>query len=170
MVCRGVAAFVVAAGGLMPAPIAQASVFEMPAGQTSLLMVPVGDAGNAADTTGNGSVAYDYQIGEYDVTAAQYCQFLNATAATNDPYSLCMSNAVSSDNFNMTNDASEGITRSGTPATILLASRRGKPTIRRFTSPCTTRSALPTGSTTVRATAAPRRAPTRSPAAGPIGP
>ena len=33
------------------------------------------------------AVAYAYQIGKYNVTAAQYCQFLNAVAET-DPYRL----------------------------------------------------------------------------------
>jgi len=52
-------------------------------------MVTVGDPGNANDSSGSykGAVAYTYQIGEYDVTVAQYCQFLNAVAAT-DPYGL----------------------------------------------------------------------------------
>ena len=75
----------------------------MPAGQTSLLTVPVGDAGNEGNY---GAVAYDYRIGEYDVTAAQYCQFLNAVAATNsDPYGLW--------NSGMSTDASGGINCSG---------------------------------------------------------
>ncbi|MGI9176889.1 MAG: hypothetical protein ACR2IT_03420, partial [Pirellulales bacterium] len=50
-------------------------------------MVPIGNAGNAADTTTYGAVAYDYQIGKYDVTIGQYAAFLNAVAAT-DTYSL----------------------------------------------------------------------------------
>jgi sulfatase modifying factor 1 len=53
-------------------------------------LVPVGNAGNANDpATGNlyGGVAYDYQIGKYDVTIGQYTAFLNAVAAT-DTYSL----------------------------------------------------------------------------------
>jgi formylglycine-generating enzyme len=45
-------------------------------------MVPVGNPGNAADATGFGSVAYSYNIGEYDVTSSQYTAFLNAVAAT----------------------------------------------------------------------------------------
>ena len=49
--------------------------------------VPVGNPGNAADTTGYGAVGYDYDIGTYEVTGAQYAQFLNAVAAT-DPYGL----------------------------------------------------------------------------------
>jgi len=55
--------------------------------------VTVGNAGNAGDprnganTLGKGAVAYDYQIGKYDVTIGQYATFLNAVAAT-DTYGL----------------------------------------------------------------------------------
>jgi sulfatase modifying factor 1 len=49
--------------------------------------VAVGNAGNAADTTGYGSVGYGYHIGTYEVTAAQYTAFLNAKAGT-DTYGL----------------------------------------------------------------------------------
>jgi formylglycine-generating enzyme len=67
----------------------RADVFNMPDGQKSLDFVTVGDAGNAKDTGGYyiGTVAYKYQIGKYDVTVGQYCQFLNAVAAT-DTYGL----------------------------------------------------------------------------------
>ena len=44
--------------------------------------VAVGNAGNAADTTGYGAVSYNYNIGKYEVTTAQYAGFLNAVAAT----------------------------------------------------------------------------------------
>ena len=64
--------------------------------------VTVGNAGNAADTTGYGAVSYNYQIGKYEVTNAQYAEFLNAKAAT-DSYNL----------YNATYMASYGITRSG---------------------------------------------------------
>jgi formylglycine-generating enzyme required for sulfatase activity len=47
----------------------------------------VGDAGNAADSTGYGAVSYTYNIGKYEVTLLQYTAFLNAVAAT-DTYSL----------------------------------------------------------------------------------
>ena len=63
--------------------------------------VTVGNAGNAADTTGYGAVAYEYQIGKYEVTNAQYGAFLNAAAQT-DSYGL----------YN-TSMSSFGITRSG---------------------------------------------------------
>ena len=51
--------------------------------------VTVGNAGNANDNGGygKGAVAYDYQIGTYDVTIGQYTAFLNAVATT-DTYSL----------------------------------------------------------------------------------
>ena len=63
--------------------------------------VTVGNAGNAADTTGYGAVGYEYQIGKYEVTNAQYAEFLNAKAST-DSYGL----------YN-TSMLSYGITRSG---------------------------------------------------------
>ena len=47
----------------------------------------IGNAGNAADDTGYGSVAYEYSIATKEVTNAQYVEFLNAVAAT-DTYAL----------------------------------------------------------------------------------
>jgi len=75
---------------------ATTNVFSLPAGQTSLVMVPVADVGNAPDTSADpqgyptnlGGVNYAYNIGKYDVTAAQYTAFLNAVAITGDPYGL----------------------------------------------------------------------------------
>ncbi|MGA2796051.1 MAG: SUMF1/EgtB/PvdO family nonheme iron enzyme [Thermoguttaceae bacterium] len=59
------------------------------------LWAAVGNPGNAgeqsralySDTTYYGGVAYNYQIGKYEVTAGQYTAFLNAVAAT-DTYGL----------------------------------------------------------------------------------
>jgi formylglycine-generating enzyme required for sulfatase activity len=72
--------------------------------------VPVGDPGNLADTryiaSGVGSVGYDYRIGKYEVTNAQYVEFLNAVAAS-DPYGLY--------NPEMSSDTRGGIIRSGSP-------------------------------------------------------
>lgn len=48
----------------------------------NMSMVTVGDAGNAADTTGYGAVPYSYKIGAYDVTGSQYRDFLNAVGST----------------------------------------------------------------------------------------
>jgi formylglycine-generating enzyme required for sulfatase activity len=39
--------------------------------------VTVGNAGNAADANGYGAVSYNYRIGKYEVTNAQYGEFLN---------------------------------------------------------------------------------------------
>ena len=71
---------------------ALACLLAAPAGAVSIDMVTVGNAGNANDTKGTpvgvtGAVAYDYQIGKYDVTIGQYAAFLNAVATT-DTYSL----------------------------------------------------------------------------------
>jgi sulfatase modifying factor 1 len=48
--------------------------------------VLVGDAGNADESTWGG-VAYPFRIGRFEVTAEQYCVFLNAVAKS-DPYGL----------------------------------------------------------------------------------
>ncbi len=78
----------------------QADVFNMPSGQASLQFATVGDPGNAADATSFGSVPYVYSMGKYDVTAAQYCQFLNAVAMPGDSFGLF--------NVNMANPPSLG--------------------------------------------------------------
>ena len=60
--------------------------------------VPIGNPGNTADTryiaSGVGSVGYDYRIGKYEVTNAQYVEFLNAVAVS-DPYGLYASSMSS---------------------------------------------------------------------------
>ncbi|MCL5103646.1 MAG: formylglycine-generating enzyme family protein [Armatimonadetes bacterium] len=97
---------------------AQADVFNLgtaPDGTvlTNLETVTVGDPGNAADTRyatpGYGSVGYIYNIGKYEVTAAQYCDFLNAKAKS-DPYGLY--NMSMADRVNT--DKGCNIQRSGT--------------------------------------------------------
>ena len=74
--------------------------------------VPLGNAGNAADTTGYGAVAYNYRIGTTEVTNAQYVAFLNEKAKS-DPLSLFDSN--------MSSDARGGITRSGSDGSYIYA-------------------------------------------------
>jgi formylglycine-generating enzyme len=92
------------------ASIALANVLEMPPGLTSLETVFVGDAGNVGELSGSdaggyygpdricGAVAYDYHIGKYEVTAGQYCEFLNAVAKadTYELYNLNMADPVNS--------------------------------------------------------------------------
>lgn len=82
------------------------------AGAVTFDWITVGNAGNPADTeimtdmtTGYGSVAYEYQISKYEVTTAQYVEFLNAVAAT-DIYGLYNENMYNSDYY-------KGIKRTG---------------------------------------------------------
>jgi len=83
--------------------------------------VPVDNPGNAPDTTvasdgtsGYGEVDYDYNIAKYDVTAGQYCAFLNAVAAT-DTYGLYNANML--DGY----FAPCGIVQEGTPGNYTYA-------------------------------------------------
>jgi formylglycine-generating enzyme required for sulfatase activity len=85
----------------------------LPGGAVTVDWVSVGNPGNAADAAGNcltlaadcGSVADAYRISKYEVTNAQYAEFLNAVAAT-DPNGLY--------NTSMGSDATfGGIDRSG---------------------------------------------------------
>ena len=54
----------------------------------TIATVPVGNVGNLADSTGYGAVNYEFNIGTYEVTNAQYAEFLNAVATVGDPHSL----------------------------------------------------------------------------------
>ncbi len=54
--------------------------------------VNVLDPGNTADATSYGSVSTSYRIGKNEVTNAQYAEFLNAVASTNNDYGLYNSN------------------------------------------------------------------------------
>jgi formylglycine-generating enzyme required for sulfatase activity len=105
----------VVVAGLLAARLAHAqvsNVFNMPNGEASLQFVTVGNAGNAADpNTGSlyGAVPYVYQMGKYDVTVGQYCQFLNAVAAT-DTYGLYNTYMIPGSDY-----STIGIIQSGSP-------------------------------------------------------
>lgn len=84
--------------------------------------VPVGNPGNAGEWSGEsygghgpdricGAVSYEFNMGTYEVTAGQYCEFLNAVAVT-DTYGLYNTNM----NYDL-NPSMWGcnIKRSGTP-------------------------------------------------------
>ena len=75
--------------------------------------ITVGNLGNAADTTGYGAVGYEYQIGKYEVTNAQYAEFLNAKAST-DSHGLYNSSM-----------SSYGITRIGSSGSYTYAVTSG---------------------------------------------
>jgi hypothetical protein len=88
--------------------------------------VTVGDPGNVCEVQSDGcygAVAYTYRIGKYEVTNAQYAEFLNAEAATdtNMLYNIFMGSGVG------------GITRSGTAGSFsysAIAGREDMPVIR----------------------------------------
>ena len=98
--------------------------FSLPAQAITIDWVPIGNAGNAADTPSTncfaadcGSVAYDYWISKYEVTNTQYAEFLNAKAAS-DPLGLY--------NPNMDSDAIfGGITRSGVSGSFTYTAKAG---------------------------------------------
>jgi formylglycine-generating enzyme required for sulfatase activity len=92
--------------------------------------VVVGDPGNASDTASNcfgadcGSVDYTYSIGKYEVTNAQYAEFLNAKAAA-DPLELYSPLMGADPNLG-------GITRSGSAGSYaysVVPGRENKPVI-----------------------------------------
>lgn len=102
------------------APDPRLNVFDMAPGLKNLDFVTVGNRSNApagpsntnydenahAAAFGHGAVDYDYRIGKYEVTNAQYAEFLKAAAAT-DVYGLYHANMASS--------TWGGITRDGQP-------------------------------------------------------
>ncbi len=76
------------------------------AGDIDASWVTVGDAGNPADSgSGAGDVAYDFRIGTFEVTNAEYAAFLNAKAALGNPLNLYSPS--------MTSDPRGGILRTG---------------------------------------------------------
>jgi len=88
--------------------------------------VTVGDPGNAADDTGYGpygSVGYVYRISKYEVTNAQYAEFLNAVAATdtNDLYNTNMA-----DSSPTIPDGFGGITRNGSSGSYTYTAITGR--------------------------------------------
>lgn len=87
------------------AALAAISVAHAASAQITMDWSTVGNALNTPDsTTGFGAVGYEYRIGTYEVTNAQYAAFLNAVAAS-DPNGLY--------NPIMGADPRGGITRSG---------------------------------------------------------
>jgi autotransporter-associated beta strand protein len=63
-----------------------------PSGMVTMDYVTIGDAGNVADTTGYGAVAYAYNIGKFEVTNSQYAAFLNAADPDGiNPYGIYIS-------------------------------------------------------------------------------
>ncbi len=79
--------------------LARADVFNVGEGLASVEFVPVGNPGNAGELSGTGAggsgpdaivgaVDYVYLIGKYEVTNAQWREFLTEKASLGDPYEL----------------------------------------------------------------------------------
>src|SRR5262245_11568991 len=92
----------------------------------TMAWTPIGNAGNACDPQGLfcfGSVDYNYNIGTYEVTNAQYAEFLNAKAKS-DPNGLY--NQGMGDPSNGQFGGRGGITRSGTNGSYTYATIAGR--------------------------------------------
>ncbi len=94
-----------------------------PAVAVTIDWVTVGDPGNAADTavmddytTGYGAVPYAYRISKYEVTNAQYAEFLNAVAVGYN-YGLY--------NSEMNSSPSGGITQTGSAGSFSYSVKTG---------------------------------------------
>jgi formylglycine-generating enzyme required for sulfatase activity len=81
--------------------------------------VRIGNPGNPSDSTGYGSVPYEYALGTYMVTIGQYAGFLNAVART-DPYGL-YSPSMATDTYSVIGPfgASNGQSASNRPITYV---------------------------------------------------
>jgi len=99
---------------LLSGAVLLTAVFSLPAKAITIDTVPVGNAGNAPDNSGRGGVAYEYRIGTYEVTNAQYAAFLNAKAAS-DPLGLY--------NPSMASDPRGGIFRGGSSGSYSYATK-----------------------------------------------
>jgi formylglycine-generating enzyme len=102
----GAASLAAVAFVLLPVANGRSDVYNMAPGLTSLQFVGVGDPGNSADA-GYGSVGYTYDMGKFDVTAAQYCEFLNAVADT-DKYGLYSTNMTNAYGCNILRTGATG--------------------------------------------------------------
>ena len=97
--------------------VAYADVFNMGPGLSNLETVTVGDPGNVGKFSGSGtwydpyrtcgSVDYTYKIGKFEVTAAQYTDFLN-NKAESDPYGLYSTAMMSGSGCNIQREGASG--------------------------------------------------------------
>jgi len=74
--------------------------------RVTLPLVTITNAGNEADFTGKGAIAYNFRIGKYEVNNNQYAAFLNAVAADDSHRTY---------DTNMSYTIHGGIDRSGSP-------------------------------------------------------
>jgi formylglycine-generating enzyme required for sulfatase activity len=93
------------------------------ASAVTMAWTPIGNPGNACDPQSQGcfgAVGYEYYIGTYEVTNAQYVEFLNAKAAS-DPLGLYNPNMADTGIYTL-----GGITRSGTSGSYTYATIAGR--------------------------------------------
>ncbi len=102
-------------------PLVAASLWLAPAASAvSIDWVTVGDPGNACEPISGacfGSVPGLYRISKYEVTNAQYAEFLNAKASS-DPLGLY--------NTEMSSDSAGGITRTGSSGSYAYSAIAGR--------------------------------------------
>lgn len=79
----------------------------------TIATVPIGNPGNAADSTGFGDVGYSFRMGRTEVTNSQYVEFLNAVAMR-DNYFLYDARPAS-------NNSQNGIVRTGLQGSYIYA-------------------------------------------------
>jgi formylglycine-generating enzyme required for sulfatase activity len=102
-------------------------LFALPAHAVSIDWVTVGDPGNDCDAQPGGcfgSVDYVYRIGKYEITNAQYAEFLNAVAQT-DTYGLYNTN-MADPTCEEVWDPCGGITRNGGPGDYTYSATAGR--------------------------------------------
>jgi sulfatase modifying factor 1 len=106
-------------------PLAAALFFCVSAASALVTLdwVTVGDTGNAADTTGFGAVDEIYQISKFEITCADYTEFLNAVAKA-DPNELYNRLMAGSQNPSIGDHG--GITQSGDSPDYVYTVRTGK--------------------------------------------
>jgi sulfatase modifying factor 1 len=78
--------------------------------------VVVGNPGNPADVTSFGSVPYSYRIGKFEITNAEYCEFLNSTGETSKHHFW---------RWQMEDKPSGGIIRTGEPGDYVYSIKKG---------------------------------------------
>lgn len=96
----------------------------LPASALPISWIPIGDAGNSGDplTHQLGAVKNNFEIAQYEVTAAQYTVFLNAVATEQDPHHLYDENMEK-------NPAIACITRSGDQPPFVYSTISGRENI-----------------------------------------
>jgi formylglycine-generating enzyme required for sulfatase activity len=76
----------------------------MAAPLVTLETIKIGNADNAADSTGFGAVGHEYSISKYEITLHEYSKFLNAVASLKDPEKPWLADLYDQENMEDTTD------------------------------------------------------------------